>query len=184
MKFKKDPRDVVYNYGGVNYVGSYDSKGNFHPPCRPPERPKKSGCSCERKDETSAEIDRLKTLVSELENKVEELAKKSDDNYEEPKKYWFIDTFNKCVCSEWTEDWEDDREQYNELIGNYFETKEEAEQAVEKLKAYKRLKDKGFSFEGYDDGYKHDFNSGHIEFYIKNDGDVLNDLDLLFGGEE
>ena len=59
MKRKKDPRDVVYNYDGVNYVGSYDSKGNFHPPCRPPERPKKSGCSCERKDETSAEIDKL-----------------------------------------------------------------------------------------------------------------------------
>ena len=63
-------------------------------------------------------------------------------------------------------------------------TKEEAEKAVEKLKAWKRLKDNGFSFHGYDDGYDHNFNSGHIEFYVKDSGDVLEDLDLLFGDEE
>ena len=48
MKIKKDPRDVVYNINGVNYVGLYDSKGNYHPPCRP----LKNGCSYESKDQT------------------------------------------------------------------------------------------------------------------------------------
>ena len=32
-------------------------------------------------------------------------------------------------------------------IGNYFETREQAEKVVEKLKAWKRLKDNGISFE-------------------------------------
>lgn len=41
-----------------------------------------------------------------------------------------------------------DREEIAECkqIGNYFETEEEAEKAVEKLKAWKRLQDKGFRF--------------------------------------
>ena len=105
------------------------------------------------------------------------------EDYEEPKEYWFIsdmgqvhkfgEYFGEVVVDE-----------KREAIGNYFETKEEAEQAVEKLKAWKRLKDKGFEFEGYDDGYKHNFNSGHIEFYVENDGGVLKDLDLLFGGDD
>ena len=34
-------------------------------------------------------------------------------------------------------------------IDNYFETKEEAKKALEKLKAWKRLRDKGFRFEGW-----------------------------------
>ena len=34
-------------------------------------------------------------------------------------------------------------------IGNYFETREEAERAVKNLKAWKRLKDKGFRFNGW-----------------------------------
>ena len=99
------------------------------------------------------------------------------EDYEEPKRHWIIDTMNDRV-----KDF-DVPMTFNESIGNYFETKEEAEKAVEKLKAWKRLKDKRFSFEGYDDGYKHDFNSGHIEFYVENDGGVLKDLDLLFEGE-
>lgn len=66
MKRKKDPRDVVYNYDGVNYVGSYDSKGNFHPPCRPPERPPKSDCSCKWADETSVEPTRDQDIVNWL----------------------------------------------------------------------------------------------------------------------
>lgn len=72
MKLKKDPRDVTYNFNGANYVGSYDSEGNYHPPCQ-------------LKDQTSAEIDRLKALVSELEDKVEELTKsqKSNESCEE-----------------------------------------------------------------------------------------------------
>lgn len=69
----------------------------------------------------------------------------------------------------------------NKQIGNYFETKEEAEKAVEKLKAWKRLKDKGFRFTGFSGG------STFIEFTFDKPGEpgsAYKDLDLLFGGEE
>lgn len=105
------------------------------------------------------------------------------EDYEETKEYWFIRDHTSSVGYA-PADNNATAKYRKEIVGNYFETKEEAEKAVEKLKAWKRLKDKGFSFHGYDDGYDHDFNSGHIEFYVKNSGDVLDDLDLLFGGEE
>ena len=71
-------------------------------------------------------------------------------------------------------------------IGNCFDTIEEAEKAVEKLKAWKRLKDKGFRFDGYDSGHNSNkelcgqayFKAGNFWF------DIKQDLDLLFGSEE
>ena len=66
-------------------------------------------------------------------------------------------------------------------IGNYFETREEAEKAVEKLKAWKRLKDKGFRFDCWYGGSK------DIAFSIPQeiiDKPTAKDLDLFFGGEE
>lgn len=116
---------------------------------------------------------------------LESLTKEWEDVPEEPKGHWYIAYNGTVGYFKYDDDW-----QYMDFnwqdkikqIGNSFETKEEAEKAVEKLKAWKRLKDKGFSFHGYDDGYKHDFNSGHIEFYVENSSDVLADLDLLFSG--
>lgn len=72
-----------------------------------------------------------------------------------------------------------------ESIGNCFETKEEAEQAVEKLKAWKRLKDKGFKFTAWKNGILLDETvAGQVryEFPIDNKDDIEKDLDLLFGG--
>lgn len=64
--------------------------------------------------------------------------------------------------------------------GLYFETKEEAEKAVEKLKAWKRLKAKGFRFIDHLDR-----DSGQGMTRYEWDGYVNGeDLDLLFGGEE
>lgn len=70
-------------------------------------------------------------------------------------------------------------------LGIGFETEKEAEKAVEKLKAWKRLKDKGFRFEGYDRNYDH----WHINFTFDNyctgePHSASDDLNLLFGGEE
>jgi hypothetical protein len=73
-------------------------------------------------------------------------------------------------------------------LGNYFETKEEAEKAVEKLKAWKRLKDKGFRFTFWDmrsgsgkDGHC----EGEFVMFSECPDDIETaDLDLLFGGEE
>lgn len=78
----------------------------------------------------------------------------------------------------------------NKEIGNYFETKEEAEKAVEKLKAWKRLKDKGFRFDPVD-RYKalcgNGFNipiTATMPPEAYTDVEVSKDLDICFGGEE
>jgi hypothetical protein len=108
----------------------------------------------------------------------------SDMNYcPEPKKYWYI-TGEGGICIDDIKysDWIEERKS----IGNYFETEAEAEKAVEKLKAFKRLKDKGFVFEYYilDSGY----NKIIFDMPIENEQDLESsrgDLDLLFfGGEE
>lgn len=108
------------------------------------------------------------------------------EDYEEPKDFWYIKT-NGCIERDNLGVIECDilKEYYDKMveIGNYFETKEEAEKAVEKLKAWKRLKDKGgFKFT---DWYR-DVCEVTIEAEIHDDGTMgmINDLDILFGGEE
>lgn len=70
------------------------------------------------------------------------------EDCEELKKYYYITS-----CGEITHRgyrlWENEsiHDKKRKEIGNYFETEEEAEKAVEKLKAWKRLKDSGISFE-------------------------------------
>ena len=104
------------------------------------------------------------------------------EDYEEQQSYWYYDTTSNDVEETYAlVSVEKDKE-----IGNYFETKEEAEKAVEKFKAWKRLKDKGFRFHEW---YKPDGCEPFIciETNISKE-DVYNwelykDLDLLFGGE-
>ena len=64
-----------------------------------------------------------------------------------------------------------------------FRTEEEAEKAVEKLKAWKRLKDKGFRFERWLLGGEYG-NTITFAVYFECDDEARKDLDLLFGGEE
>jgi len=106
------------------------------------------------------------------------------EDYEEPKEYWFI---NSCGAVEaHTEEEQLAVADMHKQFGNYFETEEEAEKAVEKLEAWKRLKDKGFRFGDYDVAHDKDrcfcgqvfFKGGPFWF------DIKTDLDLLFGGEE
>lgn len=75
-------------------------------------------------------------------------------------------------------------------VGLYFETKEEAEQAVEKLKAVKRLRDKGFEFDvipalGHCDDKKFDISiiATMPAKWWYNDK-VVDDIHYVFGGEE
>jgi hypothetical protein len=111
-------------------------------------------------------------------NSLAELNEEWED-YEEPKEYWWISPVNTNVVH-WVEDVGNKMDGYNKEIGNYFETEEEAELAVEKLKAWKRLKDKGFKF-------------GRWQFLDDRSGiwvqgnlvpDIVDELDILFGGEE
>jgi len=116
-------------------------------------------------------------------NSLAELNKEWED-YEEPEEYWYYDTtINGVEKITHLEDKEKDQE-----IGNYFETKEEAEKAVEKLKAWKRLKDKGFRFDSFDVANREVDNVICGQAYFKADNydreEIEDDLDLLFGGEE
>lgn len=80
----------------------------------------------------------------------------------------------------------------NKEIGNYFETKEEAEKAVKKLEAYKRLKDKGFRFTLTPGVGSLDIDPDKFQIEITADmpakwfccDAVEKDLDICFGGEE
>ena len=102
------------------------------------------------------------------------------EDYEEPKEYWCIDWtggVNSITVLDGSDQYEDNKKE----IGNYFETEEEAERAVEKLKAWKRLKDKGFKFKSWET------NEGivHIETSFNAWDDInretIEDIDTLFG---
>lgn len=110
------------------------------------------------------------------------------EDYEEPKEYWFINDLDGkpmkcelryCPVRDFA-DWIEKRKQ----IGNYFETKEEAEKAVEKLKAFKRLRDKGFKFTEW---YRPDgcepfiVVETNIDYDDVENRELQKHLDLLFG---
>lgn len=100
------------------------------------------------------------------------------EDYEEPKEYWYIAEL--CAGLQKKQDTDNGEDRFNKQIGNYFETEEEAEKAVEKLKAWKRLKDKGFRFIDHIDR-----DSGQGMTRYEWDGYVHGeDLDLLFSQED
>lgn len=112
-----------------------------------------------------------------------ELNAEWEDVLEEPKEWWFIDYsgFIKHGEGLFTE-----KSYIKDIqaIGNYFETEEEAEKAVEKLRAWKRLKDKGFKFTEW---YKPDgcepfiVVETNIDYDDVDNRELQKDLDLLFG---
>lgn len=123
-------------------------------------------------------------------NSLAELNEEWCDVEEEPKDFWFIDPEILIAC-ESTDPLLCDKKVAIETmkqIGNYFETKEDAEKAVEKLKAWKRLKDKGFKFGGHDDRDRGQL--GDIVIYAEmptfeyDDDSTRDDLDLLFCTED
>ena len=103
------------------------------------------------------------------------------EDYEEPKAYWHID-FDGSLMK--TSDIKCDKDVFDRLkeVGNYFDTREEAEEAVEKLKAWKRLKDKGFRFERW--CFSNPIDEAKIIIKGNCVPDTVEELDLLFGGEE
>lgn len=102
------------------------------------------------------------------------------EDYKEPKEHWYIDWDGKLMVSADEKGWE-----AAISIGNYFSTKEEAEKAVEKLKAWKRLRDNGFRFQFWTSSYSGDTISFFIDWITADSKkEIEDDLDLLFGGEE
>lgn len=102
------------------------------------------------------------------------------EHYEEPKEIYYLT--ERGVINSAT-DMSNFTLKMMKEIGNYFETKEEAEKAVENLKAWKRMKKCGLRFWDLDTvhlkiGYS-------FENYTKEDIPQLKkDLALIFGGEE
>ncbi len=122
--------------------------------------------------------------VAHLEyNSLTEFNEEWEDAPEESKEYWFINSGGETVSYNEEDEEPEDTEACKE-IGNYFETKEEAEKAVEKLKAWKRLKNKGFRFLGYYRRLGETKSKGEIGFEMDDYEGIKQDLDLLFGGEE
>ena len=117
---------------------------------------------------------------------ISELNEEWEDAPEEPKEYWFIDEFG-LVQKEIEYYYKDNKEAVHDkriTVGNYFETKEEAEKAVEKLKAWKRLKDKGIVIRKL----RHNENGGEMYWSCPSktgisDKQIWLDLDLLFSGD-
>lgn len=102
------------------------------------------------------------------------------EDYEEPKEHWCITMYGGITRIK------DDEEPIDDLIeiGNYFNSKEDAYDAWDKLKAWKRLKDKGFRFDGWKDT-NNDLNDILFELpYMEWDKNVVDDLDSLFGDEK
>jgi hypothetical protein len=112
-------------------------------------------------------------------NSLAELNEEWEDAPEEPKEHWCITMYGGITRIK------DDEEPIDDLIeiGNYFNSKEDAYDARDKLKAWKRLKDKGFRFLCWNVDYTIDFtiNGQNTDNRIKEYNEVL---DLLFGSEE
>ena len=116
-------------------------------------------------------------------NSLAELNEEWED-YEEPETFWYM--------TAWGDVKEYSQDQFaikqKQAIGNYFETEEEAEKAVEKLKAWKRLKEARIHFKDYHYELKEDDALITYELEIEADGfayeDFTDDLKSLFGGEE
>lgn len=137
-----------------------------------------------------------KTLVY---NSLAELNEEWED-YEEPlKPYWYLNALDgepmkcdltNCGKSNFTK-WSEHRKK----IGNYFETLGEAKKALEKLKAWKRLKNAKFgidewryrpieAYSAIERDYKTISVHGEIKFSIFGYEDFVDDFKLLFGGED
>lgn len=102
------------------------------------------------------------------------------EDYEEPKKHYEILAMGAVMEREDAED-EIFRNQGQREIGNYFDTREEAEKAVEKLRAWKRLKDKGFRFvEWQQHGITEDGVMDGAVYFEDAKNVNRSDLDLLF----
>lgn len=116
------------------------------------------------------------------------------EDYEGPKQWYGLNAIRDDGFEPLEYEGFEDLYKHAKELGIGFETREQAEKAVEKLKAITRLNKCGFKFEGYADRDR--ANGGDIVIYahvdIPNNNlleeaqpAMLKDLDLLFsGGEE
>ncbi|MEE0888162.1 MAG: hypothetical protein U0L97_03030 [Candidatus Saccharimonadaceae bacterium] len=107
----------------------------------------------------------------------------------EPKEYWYISDFGYVFNHEINNKSVKSTIEEMKSIGNYFLSREEAEKAVEKLKALTKLCKKGFEFNSVEM-----FGGGLIRIEasipinekttLQERSNITDSLYLLFGGEE
>ena len=147
----------------------------------------------------TGEIRDIKNILVDEMFSVNSLAELNEEweDYEEPKMHWYIESYGEVV-GEIMSPADNEILDGKRQIDNYFETEAEAEKALEKLKAWKRLKDKGFRFTGIAGVSNYIYVSfetnskyvgGHIMYdeYSNTDNNLREyneDLTLLFGGQE
>lgn len=106
------------------------------------------------------------------------------EDYKEPKAHYSITQFGDVVDE--VDGYMSETIDEMKKIGNYFNTREEAEQAVEKLKAWKRLKDKGITFEAkvIDRKWYIAPKANPSQRTFDEAYDIHKDLMIIFGGED
>lgn len=112
-------------------------------------------------------------------NSLTELNEEWED-YKEGKHYYAITSIKADNGITKMKNKHNDMTSFDKSIGNYFESKEDAEKAVEKLKAWKRLKANGFEFTEWGVG----FDKTLVIKAKYTRGQIYDDMNLLFGGEE
>lgn len=116
------------------------------------------------------------------------------EDYEEPKDFWYIGDL-MIICGTEGEFTTPDLASFTKkdieklkAIGNYFETKEEAEKAVEKLKAWHKLMDywgtEVLGWEIRDMPTGGNWQTVNVKFNVKTKKEPMELLDIVFGGEE
>lgn len=107
------------------------------------------------------------------------------EDYEEPEEYWCITGRGNL---HYLQDMTDENDKDHREIGNYFETKEQAEKAVEKLKAWHKLigywETEILGWEIRDMPTGGNWQTVNVKFNIKARKEPMELLDLLFGGED
>lgn len=113
-----------------------------------------------------------------------ELNKEWED-FEEPKDYFSLDNVGQILKDTDGDDWVD---KSRKQIGNYFETEEEAEKAVVKLKAWHKLMDYWESeilgWEIRDTPTGGDWQTVNVKLNVRARKEPMELLDWLFEGEE
>lgn len=114
-----------------------------------------------------------------LEEWFEEIKEPKERTLKNGTEYFRIDSVGDILQSQW-DGHPVDCGRY--AMGNVFRTREEAKKAMEKLKAWKRLKDKGFKLSRWH------FPEPHMPGKIIIEGNlvsgIVDDIDLVFGGDE
>lgn len=88
-------------------------------------------------------IDKFPNILTEWFEEIKESTRWKPEMNQD---YYFIDSDGSVFCNRW-DDCIIDHGRFE--IGNILQTEEEAEKAVEKLKAWKRLKDSGIKFKDW-----------------------------------